>query len=201
MSAINGNAGVRHIWMFSDCALDEQALQLSVRGRPVELERKPAQLLLYLLRHAGERVSKDALFAALWPGRFVGETNLTKAMAVLRAAIGQPAAGTIRTLHGYGYALVGPVQLHVDAPDKDVEELLAIIAGQIDQRYADNPQRASELHRLLGAICLGMGFRAAAQRSLSRAAAVVQRVASVSGQDAPSVSLTGDARAREFATG
>ncbi len=196
MSAIESNVAGRRIWHFAGCALDERELQLRVRGRLVGLERKPAQLLLHLLKHAGERVSKSALLDAIWPDRFVSEASLTKAMALLRGALGPAAAGAIRTEHGYGYRLVARVRVEVDAPDPAIQELVSMTAEQIERRYQDQPARAGELHRLLGSLCLRLGLHRQARHAMERA-----DVLSAQATGAGAVAAPVRAAAQEFATG
>ena len=45
------------VWTFADCVLDERSLELKVRGLVVDVERKQLEVLLHLLRHAGESTS------------------------------------------------------------------------------------------------------------------------------------------------
>lgn len=99
------------VWTFADCVLDERSLELKVAGLVVDLDRKPMEVLLHLLRHAGEVVTKDELAEAVWPGRIVTDSNLTKTVAVVRAALGEAGQVAIRTVHGYGYRLVAPVSV------------------------------------------------------------------------------------------
>ena len=49
------------IYHFAECVLDCRGLLLTVGGATVKLEPKPLELLLYLLRHPGEVVTKDEL--------------------------------------------------------------------------------------------------------------------------------------------
>ncbi len=98
-------------WHFNGCVLDESSLQLSVRGAVVELERKPLEVLRYLLRHAGEVVTKDEVLEAVWPGRILSDTVLAKAISRLREVLGETAADTLKTVHGYGYRLVAEVRV------------------------------------------------------------------------------------------
>lgn len=98
-------------WHFSDCVLDESSLQLQVRGRVAELERKPLEVLRYLLRHAGEVVTKDEVLDAVWPGRILSDTVLAKAVSRLREVLGENASETVKTVHGYGYRLVAEVRV------------------------------------------------------------------------------------------
>src|SRR5687768_14673487 len=57
------------LWCFGQAVLDEQVAVLRVSGTPVELDRSAYDVLLALLRHAGEIVTKDELLDAGWPGR------------------------------------------------------------------------------------------------------------------------------------
>lgn len=106
---------VPRIWHFGNAVLDERSLELLVDGRPVAVERKQLEILIYLLQHAGEVVFKDRLADAVWPGRAVTDSNLTKCMAVLRQAIGDRDQSLIKTVHGYGYRMVAPVTIEATA--------------------------------------------------------------------------------------
>lgn len=96
-------------WRFGTVEFDESTLALVVNGKAVELEPKPLELLMYLLRRAGEVASKDQLLTALWPGRVVTEASLTKAVAKLRQALADDEQVLLRTVHGFGYRFAAPV--------------------------------------------------------------------------------------------
>lgn len=98
-------------WLFERCVFEESTLELSVDGRLVELERKPLEVLRHLLRHAGEVVTKEEIHAAVWPGRVLSDTVLTKAVSRIREALGDDAQTLIKTVHGYGYRLIAPVSV------------------------------------------------------------------------------------------
>lgn len=104
-------------WAFGPAVLDERSLELEVGGKAVRLERKPLEVLLYLLHHAGEVVTKDDLADALWPGRILTETVLTRCISLLRQALQDEARTLIRTVHGFGYRLVVDVRVEVPATD------------------------------------------------------------------------------------
>jgi TolB-like protein/class 3 adenylate cyclase/cytochrome c-type biogenesis protein CcmH/NrfG len=97
-------------WSFGPAVLDERTLELQVKGRLVALERKPLEVLQHLLNHAGEAVTKDALLEAVWPGRILTETVLTKCIARLREVLKDDDQTIIKTVHGYGYRLITPVK-------------------------------------------------------------------------------------------
>jgi non-specific serine/threonine protein kinase len=96
-------------WNFGAVTLDERQRELRVGNRVVAIEAKPYELLLVLLRRAGETITKDELIGEIWHGRVVTEGVLTKAVLKLRVAIGDDDQSVIRTVHGYGYRLVAVV--------------------------------------------------------------------------------------------
>lgn len=96
-------------WSFGIAQFDESRWQLSVSGDAVELERKPLEVLQYLLRHAGEAVTKEELLNAVWAGRIVVEAVMTNAVGKLRKALGDEAQAIVTTLPRIGYRLSVPV--------------------------------------------------------------------------------------------
>lgn len=102
-------------WLFGSAVLDERSLELSVHGAPTHIERKPLEVLLYLLHHAGEVVTKDELAENLWPGRILTESVLTRCMSQLRHVLKDEDRAVIRTIHGFGYRLVAEVRVEAAA--------------------------------------------------------------------------------------
>ena len=102
-------------WRFGSCVFDDSSLELTVAGAKVELERKPLEVLRHLLRHAGEVVTKDELQNAVWAGRILSETVLTKAVSRIREELGDEGLALIKTVHGYGYRLVAAVSVEAAA--------------------------------------------------------------------------------------
>lgn len=98
-------------WLFEHCVFEEASLELSAHGVVVELERKPLEVLRHLLRHAGEVVTKDELHEAVWPGRVLSDTVLTKAVSRIREVLADESQTIIKTVHGYGYRLVAAVSV------------------------------------------------------------------------------------------
>ena len=103
------------LWSFGNCSLDERRLELSVAGEIVDVEARPLELLLHLLHHAGELVTKDELLEAVWPGRIPSESVLTKTVAKLRQALRDENQALIRTIYGQGYRLIAPVSVAMAA--------------------------------------------------------------------------------------
>lgn len=105
-----GAGGEIATWRFGDAVFDPHSHELWVHGRVVPLEAKPLQVLGCLLQRAGETLTKDELFDAVWPGRIVTEGTLTKAIMKLRAVLGDDDQKIIRTIYGFGYRLGVPVE-------------------------------------------------------------------------------------------
>ncbi|TFW33538.1 winged helix-turn-helix domain-containing protein, partial [Pseudomonas fluorescens] len=94
--------------------------------RPLRLGRRAMDILLILLEHAGNVVSKQHLMAEIWPNSVVEEINLRVHMAALRKALGDGQAGQryIVTVAQRGYSFVAPYSLEhieLDWPSEPVE--------------------------------------------------------------------------------
>lgn len=64
-------------------------------GRPLRLGRRAVDILLILLEHAGNVVSKQELIARVWPKSVVEDGNLRVHMAALRKALGTARPGSV----------------------------------------------------------------------------------------------------------
>ena len=80
---------------------------------PVPLTPKTFQILLVLVRHGKEIVTKDDLMKKVWPDTFVEEANLSRNIFMLRKALGETAQDRqyIITVPGRGYRLTENVHL------------------------------------------------------------------------------------------
>src|SRR6202046_4376826 len=97
------------LWRFADYEFDELARELRVKGRSVELESKPLDILLQLLLHAGEVVTKEELLESVWPDVMVVDGSLATAVSKLRKAMEDEAHPVIVTVPRVGYRLAVPV--------------------------------------------------------------------------------------------
>jgi serine/threonine protein kinase len=82
---------------------------LRVKGRAVELEAKPLDILLQLVLHAGEVVTKEELLESVWPDVMVVDGSLATAVSKLRKAMGDENHPAIVTVPRVGYRLAVPV--------------------------------------------------------------------------------------------
>src|SRR6266852_8478285 len=98
------------VWSFANCEYDDSCLELRVDGALVDLELKPLEVLLQLLIHAGEVVSKERLLDLVWPGLMVVDGSLATAVSKLRKALGDADASVVLTIPRVGYRLGAPVR-------------------------------------------------------------------------------------------
>jgi two-component system, OmpR family, alkaline phosphatase synthesis response regulator PhoP len=86
--------------------LTRAAREVRVNGREIELTQREFDLLEYLLRHAGQVVTRDQLLESVWGFLAPGETRTVEVhVAQLRKKLGRP--DVIRTVRGLGYKAVG----------------------------------------------------------------------------------------------
>lgn len=97
----------RELWRFADCEFDDLRYELRVCGHVVELERKPLELLRFLLSASGEIVRKEELLEAVWPGVMVVDASLATAVSKLRKVLGSQ--DVIQTVSRVGYRIAVPV--------------------------------------------------------------------------------------------
>lgn len=96
-------------YRFGTAEFDEARFELRVAGLPVDVERRALEVLAYLLRHAGEVVTKDELLREVWAGRITVDKVLPNAINKLRRALGEANASHVATQARVGYRLDGAV--------------------------------------------------------------------------------------------
>ncbi len=96
-------------WQFGAAVLDETSMELRVDGQIVTVEPKPLELLMFLLRHVGEVVTRDEILEGLWPTRVVSDSVVTNCVAKLRTALNDQDQSIVRTVPRFGYRLVANV--------------------------------------------------------------------------------------------
>ncbi len=97
---------------FEDFEVDSLKRTLLRNGRPVPLNPKAFDLLLTLVEHSGETLSKQNLLDLVWAEQFVEEKNLTVHVAALRKALGEGKNEHrfIVTVPGNGYKFVADMK-------------------------------------------------------------------------------------------
>jgi DNA-binding response OmpR family regulator len=97
-----GGANGSDVIAVGPITLARGAREVHIDGDEVELTQREFDLLEYLLRHAGQVVTRDQLLESVWGFRAPGETRTVEVhVAQLRKKLGHP--GLIRTVRGLGY--------------------------------------------------------------------------------------------------
>ena len=105
-------------WHFGPFRLDLANACLWHATQPVTLRPKTFQILVYLVTHAGQLVTKESLLDAIWPETAVGDGVLKTSMNELRKALGETAKAPqwIATVHRRGYRFIAPITLKDSSP-------------------------------------------------------------------------------------
>src|SRR5215472_3780196 len=106
----------RPFYVFGPFHLDATG-RLLLRGHePVPLPPKAIDTLLVLVENAGTVVSKEHLLKQVWQDAFVEDGSLTRAISVLRKALGDGEDGQefIATISRRGYRFTAPVTVVED---------------------------------------------------------------------------------------
>lgn len=101
--------------LFSDFEFDLSTGELYQLGEKQRLSGQPADVLRYLIRHAGSLVSREELRSALWPAdTFVDfDHGLNSCIQRIRQALGDSVVAPryIETLPKQGYRFIGEIRL------------------------------------------------------------------------------------------
>jgi predicted ATPase/DNA-binding winged helix-turn-helix (wHTH) protein len=92
MDKATGAALAEVRWHFGPFQLWETQRRLERAGQAVRLGARSFDLLVQLVRRAGEFVGKDELHTAVWSGVVVEESSVRVHMSILRKALGEPGA-------------------------------------------------------------------------------------------------------------
>lgn len=97
---------------FGPFLADRHGYRVTRGGKIVPLTPKLLDLLLHLLDHAGDLVTKEALLDSLWPGANVTDNALAQAVSELRDALGDEPKSPqfIKTVARRGYRFIARVE-------------------------------------------------------------------------------------------
>lgn len=98
---------------FGEFAFDRDRRQLLRGAQPVPLPPKAFELLGLLLERRPEAVSKAEIRDRIWPDTVVSDASLPRLANAVRSALGDDAEAPrfLRTVHGFGYAFCGDVDV------------------------------------------------------------------------------------------
>ncbi|MFL6375040.1 MAG: winged helix-turn-helix domain-containing protein [Pyrinomonadaceae bacterium] len=137
-------------FFFDNFEADALKRTLLKDGRPVRLNPKSLDLLLALLTHHGEVLSKQALLDLVWENQFVEEKNLTVHVAALRKVLGESKDEHrfIVTVPGNGYKFVA--ELTQPEEHRVIVERSIEAPGVIPQNDLSAPRGQSRGRLILG---------------------------------------------------
>jgi two-component system OmpR family response regulator len=96
-----------HCLRFGALQMDLIAQTVTLEGQVITLLPTEFKLLTYLMRNAGQLVTRTMLFQEVWGYHFDPGTNIIEVhLARLRKKIEGPGAPAIQTIRGSGYVLV-----------------------------------------------------------------------------------------------
>ncbi len=99
----------------SEIELDLGRYELRRQGRRVRLEKKPMELLIFLLSRRDQMVSRQEIVGKLWGSDLFIDTgpNINNIVRKIRTALGDDSAKPrfLETVVGKGYRFVGPVRV------------------------------------------------------------------------------------------
>src|SRR5258708_15388401 len=102
-----------------DSELDLGRYELGRQGRRVKLEKKPMELLIFLVGRREQLVSRREIVTKLWRSDLFidSQPNINNIVRKIRTALGDNFAKSrfLETVVGKGYRFIGPVLL-IDAP-------------------------------------------------------------------------------------
>jgi DNA-binding winged helix-turn-helix (wHTH) protein/Tfp pilus assembly protein PilF len=102
----------RHLtFSFDRFTLDIDRGVLLKGGGEVPLRPKTFDVLVYLVTHRGQLVSRKALLNAVWGGVVVTEDSVAQCLLEIRKALGDTSKARVRTIRGRGFRFEEPVEV------------------------------------------------------------------------------------------
>ena len=124
---------------FADCELDTGARQLLRQSYAVHLSPKAFELLKTLVEERPRALSKQELLDRVWPGVFVSDASLARAVSEIRDAIGDHSRtdGYLQTVHGFGYRFATAGVVTTPASPERVRASCWLIGRDFEFRLVD----------------------------------------------------------------
>jgi DNA-binding winged helix-turn-helix (wHTH) protein len=160
------HTGPSGVFRFGIFELDPLTRELRRDGRLVPLQFQPFKLLHYLLEHAGEVVTRQALKEHLWGGQtFVDfQAGLNFSIRQIRRALGENARSPalLQTYHRCGYRFLGHVEWVAALRNISLERNVVVKLDQpLSSQDRDAITRLAEqiAQMLMAACCEGSFFQ------------------------------------------
>ena len=147
-------------YVFGDYSLDTQRYELRRAEEFIPLGPQVFNVLAYLVAHRDRVVSRDELFARLWPAQFVTDDALGRCIRAARRALEDrsEAPRYITTTRGRGYRFIASVQeqphglpedgASTTVPTQNVPRPLSAAGSEEAPPPLSLPTVSGDLHRL-----------------------------------------------------
>src|ERR1700733_16211805 len=101
------------VYRFDEFEVDDREFRLSEDGTPVQVEPKVLRLLVYMIENRNRLVRKQEVLDAVWPDAMVTENALTRAIGLLRKALGEDSQVPryLETVPTVGYRFIANVSV------------------------------------------------------------------------------------------
>ena len=155
---------------FDRYVLDLDRGCLLLDGSEIALRPKTFAVLRYLVENSGRLVSKDELFAAVWPNLAVTDDALVQSIGELRRALADEGPRLIKTVPRRGYRFESAVSIVAPADNSLADAT----------RFGGFPRQRSSVEARYPGACMvvaGGGAHRLARRIVCRSALVVLLVA------------------------
>lgn len=125
-----------YIYKFDEFNLDEKERKLFANSERIRLQPKAFQVLLLLVKNAGEIVSNEEILSKVWEGRFVEESNVNTQVKAIRNALGQTENCVFIETEEKGFRFVVPVKRVIKTSQTLVRDIVENEPKEAD--YQDN---------------------------------------------------------------
>jgi len=115
---------------FDRYVLDLDRGCLLLDGNEIALRPKTFAILHYLIENVGRLVSKDELFAAVWPNLVVTDDALVQSIGELRRALGDDGSRLISTIPRRGYRFESDVSVIASVGQSSADTISASAASR-----------------------------------------------------------------------
>ncbi|WP_130619350.1 ATP-binding protein [Dyella amyloliquefaciens] len=143
------NQGKSPAYAFADVVVEACAHRLTRGGREIAVEPKAFSVLLELLAHPGELLSRDDLLDAVWGHNYVTPSTLSRVIAQLRRAMADDSEQPryIQTVHGLGYRFIAPIEGQAPQPAPALS-FAPPVRARLPERTGSLIGRAGDLQQL-----------------------------------------------------
>jgi class 3 adenylate cyclase/DNA-binding winged helix-turn-helix (wHTH) protein/tetratricopeptide (TPR) repeat protein len=132
------------VYSFDEWQLDTRLNELRCAGKPLKLEPRVFDVLVYLIEHRDRTVSTKELIEHVWPEQFITDAALARSIVAARRAIGDSGRlqRCIKTLRNRGYRFVAPVEELVDGQQTEPRtgESVSVPQAALREGYIPCPQ-------------------------------------------------------------